>query len=119
WRRTWTGTSSKSKRMCEWSRWRFPIFSRSAAMGRPRAGHKLETTRRVTRSVWPFFRARWRAREDNTVALPKPMVGAPITATGGVAAGPLDSDLPTDASSSLPSGIVALGLVGDEGVSLT
>lgn len=53
------------------------------------------------------------------MALPRPMVGAPITATGGVAAGPIDSDLPDDATSPLPEGIVPLGLVGDEGVSLT
>lgn len=53
------------------------------------------------------------------MSLPKPMVGAPISATGGVAAGPLDSTLPTDATTALPSGITALGLVGDEGVSLT
>ena len=53
------------------------------------------------------------------MALPKPMVGVPLTATGGVAAGPTDSTLPTDATTSLPAGITALGLVGDEGVSLT
>ena len=53
------------------------------------------------------------------IALPKPMVGVPLTATGGVAAGPIASTLPTDATTALPSGIVALGLVGDEGVSLT
>lgn len=47
------------------------------------------------------------------------MVGAPVTATGGVAAGPLDSTLPTDATAALPSGITALGLISDEGVSLT
>lgn len=53
------------------------------------------------------------------MALPKPMVGVPLTATGGVAAGPTDTTLPTDATTALPAGIVALGLVGDEGVSLT
>ena len=53
------------------------------------------------------------------MALPKPMVGVPLTATGGVAAGPTGSTLPTDATTVLPAGIEALGLVGDEGVSLT
>ena len=53
------------------------------------------------------------------MALPRPMVGVPLTATGGVAAGPTDSTLPTDATTALPAGITALGLVGDEGVSLT
>ena len=53
------------------------------------------------------------------MALPRPMVGVPLTATGGVAAGPIDSTLPTDATTALPAGITALGLVGDEGVSLT
>lgn len=53
------------------------------------------------------------------MALPAPMVGAPVTATGGVAAGPIDSTLPTNATTALPAGIVPLGLVGDEGVSLT
>lgn len=53
------------------------------------------------------------------MALPKPMVGAPLTATGGVAAGPIDTVLPTDATTALPAGLSALGLVGDEGVSLT
>lgn len=53
------------------------------------------------------------------IALPKPMVGAPLTATGGVAAGPVETTLPTDATTALPAGIVPLGLVGDEGVTLT
>lgn len=54
------------------------------------------------------------------MALPRPMIGAPVTATGGVAAGPVSTTpLPTDATAALPSGIVALGLVGDEGVTLT
>ena len=53
------------------------------------------------------------------MSLPRPMVGVPLTATGGVAAGPINSTLPTDATTALPVGIVALGLVGDEGVSLT
>lgn len=53
------------------------------------------------------------------MALPKPMVGAPLTATGGVAAGPVDSTLPTDSTTALPEGITPLGLVGDEGVALT
>ena len=51
--------------------------------------------------------------------LPRPMVGVPLTATGGVAAGPIDSTLPTDATTALPAGIEALGLVGDEGITLT
>ena len=53
------------------------------------------------------------------MALPRPMVGVPLTATGGVAAGPIDSTLPTDATTTLPAGVTPLGLVGDEGVSLT
>ena len=53
------------------------------------------------------------------MALPRPMVGVPLTATGGVAAGPIDSTLPTDATTALPTGVTPLGLVGDEGVSLT
>ena len=53
------------------------------------------------------------------MALPRPMVGVPLTATGGVAAGPIDSTLPTDATTALPAGVTPLGLVGDEGVSLT
>ena len=53
------------------------------------------------------------------MALPRPMVGVPLTATGGVAAGPIDSTLPTDATTALPVGIVALGLVGDGGITLT
>ena len=53
------------------------------------------------------------------MALPRPMVGVPLTATGGVAAGPIDSTLPTDATTALPAGITALGLVGDEGITLT
>ena len=53
------------------------------------------------------------------MALPRPMVGVPLTATGGVAAGPIDSTLPTDATTALPAGITALGIVGDEGITLT
>lgn len=53
------------------------------------------------------------------MSLPRPMVGAPVTATGGVAAGPVDSTLPTDATSDLPADLTPLGLVGDEGVALT
>ena len=53
------------------------------------------------------------------IALPKPMVGVPLTATGGVAAGPIDSTLPVDATTALGAGISPLGLVGDEGVALT
>lgn len=53
------------------------------------------------------------------IALPKPMVGVPLTATGGVAAGETDATLPTDATTALDPAIAPLGLVGDEGVSLT
>ena len=53
------------------------------------------------------------------MALPRPSVGAPLTATGGVAAGPTDSVLPTDATAALPAGVLPLGLVGDEGVTVT
>lgn len=51
--------------------------------------------------------------------LPKPMVGAPLTATGGVAAGPIETTVPTDATTALPAGLTPLGLVGDEGVTVT
>ena len=47
------------------------------------------------------------------MALPRPMVGVPLTATGGVAAGPIDSTLPTDATTALPAGVTPLGLVGE------
>lgn len=53
------------------------------------------------------------------MALPRPAVGAPITATGGVASGPLGTALPTDTKTELADGFVKLGLVGEDGVSLT
>lgn len=54
------------------------------------------------------------------MALPKPMVGAPINATGGIAAGPVETTpLPTNATSDLDMAFVRLGLVGEDGVTLT
>ena len=52
------------------------------------------------------------------MALPVPMVGAPITATGGIAYAPISSSvtLPTDATAQLGSGFVTVGLVDEEGV---
>lgn len=53
------------------------------------------------------------------MALPRPMVGVPLTATGGVAAGETDATLPTDAVTALDAAITPLGLIGDEGITLT
>lgn len=53
------------------------------------------------------------------MALPTPMIGAPITSTGGVAAGPVGTALPTDATTELNEALVRLGLVGEDGFTLT
>ena len=53
------------------------------------------------------------------MALPKPMIGAPVSATGGVAAGPVSTPLPTDATTELNAALAKLGLVGEDGVTLT
>lgn len=47
------------------------------------------------------------------------MVGAPVTATGGVLAAPVGTTAPTDSTSALPSPFVKLGLVGEDGVTKT
>ena len=52
------------------------------------------------------------------MALPTPMVGAPISATGAIARAPLGTTLPTDASSALDQRFEELGLIGEDGVSL-
>ena len=53
------------------------------------------------------------------MALPEPMVGAPISATGAIARAPLDTALPTDATTALDPAFEVLGLVGEDGVSLS
>ena len=50
------------------------------------------------------------------MALPKPLVGAPLSATGAVFRAPLDTAVPTDEKTALGSGFKALGLVGQDGV---
>lgn len=50
------------------------------------------------------------------MALPTPMVGAPLTATGAVFTAPLESALPTDEKIVLDPAFKALGLVGQDGV---
>lgn len=47
------------------------------------------------------------------------MIGAPINATGGIAAGPVGTALPTDATTELDKALVRLGLVGEDGVTIT
>lgn len=47
------------------------------------------------------------------------MIGAPINATGGVAAGPVGTVLPTDATADLDDALIRLGLVGEDGVTIT
>lgn len=53
------------------------------------------------------------------MALPTPMIGAPINATGGVAAGEIGTTLPTDASTALAEALIRLGLVGEDGFTIT
>lgn len=50
------------------------------------------------------------------MAMPTPMVGAPLTATGAVFTAPLETALPTDETTALITGFEALGLVGQDGV---
>lgn len=49
------------------------------------------------------------------MALPEPMVGAPVSATGAIAAAPVGSTLPTDATTEIDTAFKALGLVGEDG----
>ncbi|RTE50390.1 phage tail protein [Actinobaculum sp. 352] len=53
------------------------------------------------------------------MALPEPMVGAPVSATGGVAYAPTDTALPTDASATLDSAFVLGGLISEDGCTLS
>lgn len=50
------------------------------------------------------------------MALPKPLVGAPLNATGGVLSAPVGTALPTDEKTALNVAFKALGLVGQDGV---
>lgn len=47
------------------------------------------------------------------------MVGAPVNATGAISQAPIGSTRPTDATTALDASYVALGLVGEEGVTLS
>lgn len=53
------------------------------------------------------------------MGLPTPSVGAPLTATGGVLSGPTDTPVATSALSELDDALDRLGLVGEDGVSLS
>lgn len=53
------------------------------------------------------------------MALPEVMVGAPITAGGGFASGPVGTALPTDAVATLNDALKTRGLIGEEGFTLT
>lgn len=53
------------------------------------------------------------------MALPEPMIGAPVSATGVIAYGPIGSVLPADASAALDEAFETLGLVGEDGVTMT
>lgn len=46
-------------------------------------------------------------------------VGAPLKSTGGLLAGPVNTPLPTDASTALDEALVALGLLGEDGLQET
>lgn len=50
------------------------------------------------------------------MALPRPLVGAPNSATGGVFKAPLGTALPTDEKTQLDKAFKAQGLVGQDGV---
>lgn len=50
------------------------------------------------------------------MALPKPLVGAPLSATGGVLKAPIGTALPTDEKTALDAAFKAQGLVGQDGV---
>ena len=52
------------------------------------------------------------------MALPEPMIGAPVSATGVIAYGPIGTAVPADASAALGEGFKTLGLVGEDGVTL-
>lgn len=47
------------------------------------------------------------------------LVASPATGTGGILAGPLGTTAPTSTSTSLDSGLVAHGYVGEDGLSMT
>lgn len=47
------------------------------------------------------------------------LVGAPLSATGGVLSAPEGSVLPTSASTALDAAFIALGLIGEDGLSET
>lgn len=47
------------------------------------------------------------------------LVGAPLTATGGVLSAPAGTALPTGANTALATAFVALGLIGEDGLSET
>lgn len=49
------------------------------------------------------------------MALPNIMIGTPIDSRGAIATAPLDSTLPTDASSELDLGFETVGLIAPEG----
>lgn len=53
------------------------------------------------------------------MALPEPMVGAPVNATGAIAHAPIGTTLPTDATAELDAAFNVMGLVGEDGVSLS
>ena len=52
------------------------------------------------------------------MALPEPMIGAPVSATGVIAYGPIGTAVPANASAALAEGFETLGLVGEDGVTL-
>lgn len=52
------------------------------------------------------------------MALPKPMVGAPASATGAVQRAPIGTPVPTDATTEVSAEYVGLGLVNAEGISM-
>ncbi|VEI13214.1 phage tail tube protein [Trueperella bialowiezensis] len=53
------------------------------------------------------------------MALPEIMIGAPLTAGGAFAVAPVGTALPTDATSDLNPAFKTLGLIGEDGFTLT
>ena len=53
------------------------------------------------------------------MALPEPMVGAPVSATGAIAKADIGTVVPTDATTELDAGFEVLGLVGEDGVTMS
>ncbi len=49
------------------------------------------------------------------MALPEPMIGAPVSVTGAIAAAPVATTLPVNATASLNEAFKPLGLIGEEG----